>query len=43
VFNADDNEAIILGADGSERHIPSGPKADVAHAVWDGVRALLDI
>jgi phosphopantothenoylcysteine decarboxylase/phosphopantothenate--cysteine ligase len=41
VFNAEDNEAIILGADGSEREVPSGPKADVAHAVWDAVGSLL--
>ena len=43
VFDAVDNEAIILGADGAERKVPSGPKADVAHAVWDAVSSLLGI
>ena len=43
VFDAEDNEAIILGADGAERTVPSGPKADVAHAVWDAVTVLLGI
>jgi phosphopantothenoylcysteine decarboxylase/phosphopantothenate--cysteine ligase len=43
VFDAEDNEAIILGADGAERTVPSGPKADVAHAVWDAVSSLLGI
>ena len=43
VFNSADNEAIILGVDGAERHVPSGPKSEVAHAVWDAVATLLDI
>jgi len=42
VFNADDNEAVILGADGIVRDVPSGPKSDLAHAVWDVVADLLD-
>jgi phosphopantothenoylcysteine decarboxylase/phosphopantothenate--cysteine ligase len=37
VFGADDNQAVILGADGTQRDVPSGPKAALAHAVWDEV------
>jgi phosphopantothenoylcysteine decarboxylase/phosphopantothenate--cysteine ligase len=40
VFNAEDNEAVILGAAGLEREVPSGPKSDLAHAVWDAVAEL---
>jgi phosphopantothenoylcysteine decarboxylase/phosphopantothenate--cysteine ligase len=43
VFSAEENEVIILGSDGAERQVPSGPKAEVAHAVWDAVSTLLDI
>jgi phosphopantothenoylcysteine decarboxylase / phosphopantothenate---cysteine ligase len=37
VFNAAHSEAVILGADGATREVPAGPKADIAHAVWDAV------
>ncbi|WTW93154.1 bifunctional phosphopantothenoylcysteine decarboxylase/phosphopantothenate--cysteine ligase CoaBC [Streptomycetaceae bacterium NBC_01309] len=40
-FGADGNEAVILGADGSESAVPFGPKEDLADAVWDRVAALL--
>ncbi|HKY57547.1 MAG TPA: bifunctional phosphopantothenoylcysteine decarboxylase/phosphopantothenate--cysteine ligase CoaBC [Aeromicrobium sp.] len=40
VFNAPDSEAVILGADGFSRAVPPGPKADIAHAVWDAVVGL---
>src|SRR4051812_28054122 len=34
-FEAADNEAVILGADGSETVVPRGPKDRLAHVVWD--------
>jgi phosphopantothenoylcysteine decarboxylase/phosphopantothenate--cysteine ligase len=37
VFGRDDNEAVILGADGSVTEIEFGPKVALAHAVWDAV------
>jgi phosphopantothenoylcysteine decarboxylase/phosphopantothenate--cysteine ligase len=37
VFGAEDNQAVILGADGSRRDVPTGTKAALAHAVWDEV------
>jgi phosphopantothenoylcysteine decarboxylase/phosphopantothenate--cysteine ligase len=40
VFNAADSEAVIIGADGSSRVVPPGPKSAIAHAVWDSVVAL---
>ncbi len=40
-FGADGNEAVILGADGSETGVPFGPKEDLADAVWDRVVPLL--
>ncbi|UYM05242.1 bifunctional phosphopantothenoylcysteine decarboxylase/phosphopantothenate--cysteine ligase CoaBC [Solicola gregarius] len=36
-FDSADNEAVILGADGAAEHIPFGPKAALAHAIWDAV------
>jgi phosphopantothenoylcysteine decarboxylase/phosphopantothenate--cysteine ligase len=41
VFNAADSEAVIIGADGFSQAVPPGPKADVAHAVWDAVVGLM--
>jgi len=35
VFGHPDNEALILGADGSATSVPVGPKEAVADAVWD--------
>ncbi|HEY3528405.1 MAG TPA: bifunctional phosphopantothenoylcysteine decarboxylase/phosphopantothenate--cysteine ligase CoaBC [Nocardioides sp.] len=37
VFGADDNQAVILDADGTEVDVPAGSKTDLAHAVWDQV------
>jgi phosphopantothenoylcysteine decarboxylase/phosphopantothenate--cysteine ligase len=40
VFGRDDNEAIILGADGSVTPVAFGPKIALAHAVWDAVTGI---
>jgi phosphopantothenoylcysteine decarboxylase/phosphopantothenate--cysteine ligase len=37
VFGAEDNQAVILGADGARLDVPHGSKAALAHAVWDEV------
>jgi phosphopantothenoylcysteine decarboxylase / phosphopantothenate---cysteine ligase len=37
-FESDDNEAVVLGADGSSTPIPRGPKTLIAHVVWDLVK-----
>jgi phosphopantothenoylcysteine decarboxylase/phosphopantothenate--cysteine ligase len=37
-FETEDNEAVILGADGSATPVPNGPKQQLAHVVWDLVR-----
>jgi phosphopantothenoylcysteine decarboxylase/phosphopantothenate--cysteine ligase len=34
-FGSEENEAVILGSDGSERPVPHGPKESLADAVWD--------
>jgi phosphopantothenoylcysteine decarboxylase/phosphopantothenate--cysteine ligase len=34
-FGTEENEAVILGADGSETAVPYGPKEDLADRVWD--------
>jgi phosphopantothenoylcysteine decarboxylase / phosphopantothenate---cysteine ligase len=34
-FGTSDNEAVVLGADGSEVKIPRGPKEAVADVIWD--------
>ena len=34
-FESDDNEAVILGADGTATPVPRGPKAALANVVWD--------
>ncbi len=41
-FGQSDNEAVILGADGSVQTVPFGPKVDLAHAIWDEVSHRLD-
>jgi len=41
VFGRDDNQAVILSTDGDPVDVPLGPKAVVAHAVWDQVAARL--
>jgi phosphopantothenoylcysteine decarboxylase/phosphopantothenate--cysteine ligase len=35
VFGAEENEAVVLGADGSETPVPYGPKEALAEQVWD--------
>jgi phosphopantothenoylcysteine decarboxylase / phosphopantothenate---cysteine ligase len=40
-FGTSDNEAVVLGADGSEVKIPRGPKEALADVVWDLVAARL--
>ena len=40
-FATDDNEAIILGADGTQTHVPRGPKEALADVIWDQVVARL--
>lgn len=42
VFGHEDNEAILLGADGTEEQVPLGPKSDLAHRIWDAVVHRLD-
>ena len=37
VFGSHDNQAVVLGADGSEVEVPRGPKAVLAHVIWDEV------
>ncbi|RNM11038.1 bifunctional phosphopantothenoylcysteine decarboxylase/phosphopantothenate--cysteine ligase CoaBC [Nocardioides pocheonensis] len=41
VFGADDNEAVVLGADGSTTHVARGSKGALAHVIWDRVTPLL--
>ncbi len=42
VFGQPDNEALILGADGSSALVPRGPKESLADSVWDLVAGRLD-
>ncbi|HWI44469.1 MAG TPA: bifunctional phosphopantothenoylcysteine decarboxylase/phosphopantothenate--cysteine ligase CoaBC [Nocardioides sp.] len=37
VFGSADNEAVILGADGSAVDVPRGSKGALAHLIWDQV------
>jgi phosphopantothenoylcysteine decarboxylase/phosphopantothenate--cysteine ligase len=39
-FDADANEVTILTAAGPDRHVPIGPKPQVATAIVDAVEAL---
>jgi phosphopantothenoylcysteine decarboxylase/phosphopantothenate--cysteine ligase len=41
-FGQPDNAAVILGADGSEREVPLGPKTVLASAILDSVISRLD-
>ncbi|BBC38026.1 putative pantothenate metabolism flavoprotein [Streptomyces graminofaciens] len=34
-FGSEENEAVVLGADGSETPVPYGPKEALAETVWD--------
>jgi phosphopantothenoylcysteine decarboxylase/phosphopantothenate--cysteine ligase len=40
-FGTADNEAVVLGADGSEASLPRGPKEQIADGIWDLVSARL--
>ncbi|MEE4542875.1 bifunctional phosphopantothenoylcysteine decarboxylase/phosphopantothenate--cysteine ligase CoaBC [Streptomyces sp. V4-01] len=40
-FGSEENEAVVLGADGSETAVPYGPKEALADQVWDLVAARL--
>jgi phosphopantothenoylcysteine decarboxylase/phosphopantothenate--cysteine ligase len=37
-FESVDNEAVVLGSDGSSTPVPCGPKTALAHVVWDLVK-----
>lgn len=37
VFGSADNEAVILGSDGSAVEVPHGSKSALAHLIWDNV------
>ncbi|WLQ32709.1 bifunctional phosphopantothenoylcysteine decarboxylase/phosphopantothenate--cysteine ligase CoaBC [Streptomyces castrisilvae] len=40
-FGSEENEAVVLGADGTETPVPYGPKEALADTVWDLVSARL--
>ncbi|MFD7504583.1 bifunctional phosphopantothenoylcysteine decarboxylase/phosphopantothenate--cysteine ligase CoaBC [Streptomyces sp. NPDC059850] len=40
-FGSEENEAVVLGADGTETPVPYGPKEVLADTVWDLVAARL--
>ncbi|MFD4909611.1 bifunctional phosphopantothenoylcysteine decarboxylase/phosphopantothenate--cysteine ligase CoaBC [Kitasatospora purpeofusca] len=42
-FGQDVNEAVVLGADGTETLVPVGPKEALADVVWDLVAERLDL
>ncbi|MFJ8432213.1 bifunctional phosphopantothenoylcysteine decarboxylase/phosphopantothenate--cysteine ligase CoaBC [Kitasatospora sp. NPDC094019] len=42
-FGQDVNEAVVLGADGTETPVPVGPKEVLADVVWDLVAERLDL
>jgi phosphopantothenoylcysteine decarboxylase / phosphopantothenate---cysteine ligase len=42
VFGSDQNEAVILGADGAATQVPRGSKSALAQVIWDRVVSLLD-
>lgn len=41
VFGAEDNEAVVLAADGTAVDVPRGSKGALAHVIWDQVAARL--
>ena len=41
VFGAEDNEAVILAADGNAVEVPRGSKGALAHVIWDQVATRL--
>jgi phosphopantothenoylcysteine decarboxylase / phosphopantothenate---cysteine ligase len=40
-FGTSDNQAVVLGADGTETAVPTGPKEALADVIWDLVVARL--
>ncbi|MFB7785371.1 bifunctional phosphopantothenoylcysteine decarboxylase/phosphopantothenate--cysteine ligase CoaBC [Streptomyces vinaceus] len=36
-FGSEENEAVILGSDGSETSVPYGPKEALAEVIWDRI------
>jgi len=42
VFGAEDNEAVVLGADGESTPVPRGSKSALAQVIWDRVTTLLE-
>lgn len=36
-FGSEENEAVILGSDGTETAVPYGPKEALAEVIWDQV------
>jgi phosphopantothenoylcysteine decarboxylase/phosphopantothenate--cysteine ligase len=40
VFGSEDNEAVVLAADGSSVSVPLGSKAALAHVIWDRVLSI---
>ncbi|MDR3032697.1 MAG: phosphopantothenoylcysteine decarboxylase, partial [Kitasatospora sp.] len=40
-FGTDDNQALVLAADGTVTHVPRGRKEELADTVWDMVAARL--
>src|SRR5215469_11424791 len=40
-FGTEDNQALVLAADGAVTHVPRGPKEELADTVWDMVAARL--
>jgi phosphopantothenoylcysteine decarboxylase/phosphopantothenate--cysteine ligase len=40
VFGSDENEAVILGADGRTTEVPRGSKGALAQVIWDRVSSL---
>ncbi|WP_129668228.1 bifunctional phosphopantothenoylcysteine decarboxylase/phosphopantothenate--cysteine ligase CoaBC [Phytoactinopolyspora endophytica] len=40
-FESEENEAVILGQDGTSVEVPYGPKSALAHTVWDRVAGRL--
>jgi phosphopantothenoylcysteine decarboxylase/phosphopantothenate--cysteine ligase len=41
VFGSEDNEAVVLGADGTSTPVPHGTKSALAQVIWDRVTDLL--
>jgi phosphopantothenoylcysteine decarboxylase/phosphopantothenate--cysteine ligase len=42
VFGAEDNEAVILAADGTSTPVPRSSKAALSHVIWDHVRSRVE-